>query len=193
MKLFPWLVSGIAMVVASFVLVGTMGSSTKASLPIYTNVPNFELETVTATKFNVQNLHGKLSVVNFFFSSCKDICPMMHAKISSLVKRLHGNQMVQFVSITIDPENDNSATLGEYAAKLRADSSRWHFLTGDRKAIEDLSVNGFKLALPNDENLHSIRLVLLDREARIRGYYSGLAEEELTQLEKDIERLARNG
>ena len=85
---------------------------------------------------------------------------------------------VGFLSISVDPDYDNPEILEAFATDYNADLSRWHFLTGDRVAIHDLVVGGFKLALqavPDspEKVIHSDRLAVMDRAGVVRAYASG--------------------
>ncbi len=95
--------------------------------------------------------------------------------MSELQKPLE-NTDVHLVSVSVDPEHDTPAVLRDYAEKLHAQPQRWDFLTGSSPAIYDLSRNGFKLAIADGSGemgtpVHSTRLVLVDRQGEIRGYY----------------------
>ena len=96
---------------------------------------------------------------------------------------------VTLVSFTVDPEHDTPAALAEYAARHHAKPERWRFLTGSREALDHLTRDGFKLGNVDGQLVHSTRLVLLDRKARIRGYYSTSEDSPVTQLVRDIKRV----
>jgi protein SCO1 len=75
-------------------------------------------------------------MVNFIFTSCTTICPVMSAGFAQLDARLAArHQRVRLVSISIDPEVDTPAKLREYAAGLNAGPD-WRFLTGTPGASE---------------------------------------------------------
>jgi protein SCO1/2 len=121
-----------------------------------------------------------------------------------------GEEDLRLVSITVDPERDTPEVLSRYAERYRADPARWLFLTGDKRAIYHLAKEGFRLGVvdPEDQQaggllewlgpapalathgskglvIHSSRLVLVDRRARIRAYH-------LPGDEQSLERLRRN-
>jgi protein SCO1/2 len=95
------------------------------------------------------------------------------------------------VSISIDPEYDTPARLSAYATRFRADPDRWLFLTGSNAAVYRLAVDGFHLGVadPGGQAQHSSRFVVVDREARIRGYYDGADREALMGLRADLDLL----
>jgi protein SCO1/2 len=98
------------------------------------------------------------------------------------------NKMVNFVSITVDPERDTAPALKKYALGFES-RNKWMFLTGDTTAIYSLARKGFlvdALKAGNDNFIYSDKLILIDAEKRIRGYYSGTSIPELTRLNDEI-------
>lgn len=101
------------------------------------------------------------------------------------------------VSITVDPERDTPEVLARFAAGYGADPKRWYFLTGDNEAIQQLANKGFRLSAAtggaeDEPIIHSNRFVLVDRQARIRGYYDGTDEEAVLGLLSDLKNLWRS-
>jgi protein SCO1/2 len=101
----------------------------------------------------------------------------MTNNMRAITPKIERDAPVRFVSITVDPTRDTPAVLAAYAKRNRNDP-RWTFLTGDREAIVDLSVKGFKLAagdpMPGGEALlHSGKFAIADKQGVIRGYYEG--------------------
>ena len=93
------------------------------------------------------------------------------------------------MTVTVDPEYDTPGILKQYAEKYQADTNTWHFLTGDKKKIERLMFDGFKLGFADDIVFHSDRLILVDRDLKIRGYYSGSDKKDFQRLQHDIKRI----
>ena len=118
---------------------------------------------------------------------------MISGEMSKLEKALPPE--IRFVSFTVDPARDTPEVLNEYAKRYNADTNRWMFLTGEKTALYDLCVKGFKLALEDSGGTevepitHSTRFVLVDKNAQIRGYYGGTDEEDLTKLSADVKKL----
>lgn len=87
-------------------------------------------------------LKGKVTVINFIYTSCKSVCQILTNNFRQLEKSLDGvdkNGYVQLVSISIDPEVDTPARLRQYADLQRIDLSRWTLLVGGSNSIERLS------------------------------------------------------
>jgi len=137
-------------------------------------LPAFSLRDQDGAAVTDRDLRGKVSIVNFIFTRCPTICPKLTAQMSELVKSTADVEGLAFVSISVDPENDPPPVLRAYGERYGADFTRWRFLTGDQKALEATVVQGFKVALGRDDTgaiVHAERFVLVDREARIRGYF----------------------
>ena len=113
--------------------------------------------------------------------------------MAGLQKALAGSPAVHLVSISVDPTHDTPEVLRGYAERAGAKDD-WLFLTGPRDQVASLLKDGFKVAFADDGPAeapitHSDRLVLVDRERRIRGYYHGREAEDLERLTRDAETL----
>jgi protein SCO1/2 len=158
-------------------------------LPIYGQIAGFELTDETAKPFDRKSLDGKIWVADFIFTTCTGPCPRMSSLMRQVQQTTSGMPEVKLVSFTVDPEHDTPAALAEYAARYHAQPERWHFLTGSREALDALMRDAFKLGNVDGQLVHSTRLVLLDRKARIRGYYGTSEDSPVTQLVRDIKRV----
>lgn len=165
------------------------------NIATFGQVPPFQLTNQNGQPFGSDDLQNKIWIADFIFTSCPGPCPIISSRMSELQKPLE-NSDVHLVSFTIDPERDTPEVLHNYAEKLRAQTGRWDFLTGNKSAIYDLSQKGFKLAAVegNEETgmpVHSTRMVLVDRKGQIRGYYDALAADGVTKLIADTKHLLR--
>jgi len=160
-------------------------------LPIYWKINNFSLISSDGEQFQLEHLNNKVWVADFFFTTCSSICPLMTKNMSDLHNKFKQIKGVDFVSISVNPEQDTSDILSEYAKKYQADTDKWHFLTGSRKAITDIAVNSFKIGSIEEPIFHSPNFVLVDRKAQIRGYYDGTVKEEVEKLSKDLAQLIK--
>ncbi len=158
-------------------------------LPEYDLLPEFSLLNSAGEPFSLEDLTGKITIADFVFTSCSGPCPIMSSKMDELHEAFSANDNVQFVSISVNPEVDTPEVLTQYAASYEADLARWHFLTGENGAIQELAVGGFKVGSMDDILIHSTKFVLVDQDGRIRGYYTGTETPELIKLSRDIGRL----
>src|SRR6516164_417617 len=157
-------------------------------------VPDFSLTDQADKTVTLQELKGKVWVADFIFTNCGGTCPVMTEKMRKLQETLPAD--IHLVSFTVDPNRDTSKALAAYAAEHGATRDRWLFLTGDKQMLYDICIKGFKLPLEDDAGTplepitHSTRFVLVDKQGQIRGYYSGIEEQELNRLAADAKRLS---
>ena len=149
----------------------------QSELPKLFPVPSAPLVNEQGKAFNLDANKGFVTVYDFIYTNCSGSCPMMTASMRRLTPKVPKDAKVRFVSISVDPARDTPQILRDYATHVRNDD-RWTFLTGDRKTIVDLSVNGFKLAAGDpgpggDPLLHSAKFVVADKNGTIREYYGG--------------------
>ena len=165
-------------------------------LPRLGAAPAFDLVSEQGRKVTRDDLEGKVWIADFIFTRCGGSCPILSAKMVALAERTAAVPGLRFVSFGVDPEYDTPEVLAEYGRKLGADPARWSFLHGERPVIRALIKDGFKLAIEDgvadsvEPILHSTRFVLVDGEGTIRGYYDGMEQPPVDQLEKDARALA---
>jgi protein SCO1/2 len=173
------------------------GCNEPVPLPKRFEVPKFTLTERSGQPFDSASLAGKVWVADFFFTRCPGTCLMLSNRMKEIHRATAKIGDVRFISISTDPVTDTPEVLRKYADSLGADA-RWSFLTGERVAIFQLSIGGFKLALADADGvdvkekiIHSTRLVLVDKHGWIRDYYDGVSDnpEETERLLADIKRL----
>jgi len=172
-------------------------------------VPAFSLvdqSGATRTRADVIGDGERYTVLEFFFSNCTLICPLMNANLVMAQDQLEGYD-VEFVSLSVDPANDTPATLTAHAEQLGADTSRWTFLTGEEgggaaivEALGFASVGPDPdnlITLPNGEQMtnirHPSRLLVLDPEGRIVGSYIGTERDEVQEMIRDLKIVLARG
>jgi cytochrome oxidase Cu insertion factor (SCO1/SenC/PrrC family) len=178
---------------------GAGSASQQDRLQHYGVVPDFILLERNGDSISLDQLRGKIWIADFIYTNCTDTCPLQSGMMARLQEEYATVPELQLVSITVDPERDTPQTLALYAARYKADAKRWFFLTGQRDRIIRLIQNGFHLsvaALPTEADLnglipHSPRFVLIDREARIRGYYDSRELEAFIRLKNDVASLLK--
>lgn len=154
-------------------------------------VPHFELTNQNNRKITDKDMLGKVYLVEFFFSKCPTICPVMNTNMRYIEDEIDSPDF-GIISISIDPENDTPESLKQHAEKIGVKSPNWHFLTGNRTYIGNLA-DQFDIYVGDEEdkseNLnHSGMIALVDKDGNIRCrydeqnmpilYYSGLNYED---------------
>lgn len=143
-----------------------------ARLQTMFDAPGFKLTDQEGAAFDSTQLHGKVWVADFVFTGCTGLCPLMTQQMGEFQNQTTGSP-VQMVSFSVDPQNDTPPVLKTYAQQNKADLSRWHFLTGDKETLWQIS-NAMKLAVGQGDNhqiMHSSHFLLVDRNGHVRGVY----------------------
>jgi protein SCO1/2 len=166
---------------------------TENGISVQHRIAGFELLDQEGIKYGKNEWKEKIVVANFFFTHCPIVCPKMTRNLKK-VQQAFSSEDILINSFTIDPERDSVAQLQHYAAKFGINGANWKLLTGDKSEIYKLARNSFMIVATDgdggpDDFIHSEKLVLLDKQKRIRGYYDGTSEKETDQLIHDIKRL----
>nr|WP_297787219.1 SCO family protein [uncultured Allomuricauda sp.] len=178
-------------------------------------VPNFSFYDQDSVLITNEDYLGKVYVVDFFFTTCPTICPIMTKNLVELQEIFKGDDDFGVASFTINPRYDTPSVLTEYAAKYGITDEDWHLMTGDQEKIYELAQQGFYIFASEDEDSpggfeHSGMFALVDKNGYIRSredefgnpliYYRGTITEEqgvnsdgetqqITILKEDIKKL----
>jgi protein SCO1/2 len=179
-------------IVGTITMIALRGTPTAAmGLPVIGSVPDFSLTEANGTTLRRADLLGKVWIASFLFTRCGEACPLLMHHEVGLQAELPVRDDLRLVSFSVDPDWDVPKVLTEYAHTFGADRSRWSFLTGDKKQIYRLTIDGFRLATEEGDPakempiLHSTKLVLVDRHGAIRGYYDSSDDGDLHKLVRD--------
>jgi len=167
---------------------------------IWHKTANIHLRNQLGDSVSLYDKQGKILVLDFFFTGCRSICPRLTSNMAKLqqsfkkggnVRNRIDTSIVQFISFTVDPENDSVEVLKKYADRFGVNHDNWWMLTGDKKAIYDFAFQELKVDKFSEEPIspdfvHTSRFVLLDRNYVVRGYYNGLDSSSLLKLSQDI-------
>ena len=189
-KLFYLVIAGILGALI-FSVVLFQGALKVETLPIYGKVNDFRLLDTEGREFTLKDLKGKVWLAYFIFTTCGGICPVMTKNMAALYRSFLSIDSVKMVSISVNPEHDSVDVLSAFARKYHANSSKWHFLTGERDEIKRLAVESFQVGSVDEPIFHSDRFILVDGEGRIRGYYDGTQQKSINILFKDIAALIK--
>jgi len=140
------------------------------------------------------DMTGKICVVSYFFATCKGICPKMNENLSKVYEAYRGNKDVLILSHTVDPEKDTVVALKKYSLKYNADPGQWMFLTGSKRQLYDMARYSYLISAQDDtagvsidqDFIHDQHYVLIDRNRRIRGFYDGLKQQDVSKIITDI-------
>ncbi|MEQ8301877.1 MAG: SCO family protein [Cyclobacteriaceae bacterium] len=161
---------------------------------VYHTIANYEFVDQDGEKVTNETYAGKIYVADFFFTSCRTICPIMKTQMLRVYEATAEMDDVAILSHTIDPEYDTVELLHDFANRLGVSSDRWHFVTGVKDSIYKLAQTSYFATAMEDKSepdgfIHSGAFLLIDKQQRIRGKYDGTKEEDVNRLIVDIKRL----
>ena len=163
----------------------------KTTDTLWHRVKNISFTTQFGKKVSLDDARGKVLVIDFFFTRCPSICPGLTRNMKRVQESFIKNpDIVQFISISVDPEHDSVPNLRKFADKFGANHDTWWFVTGDKKEIYDFAFNEIKASVV-DINVdtafvHTENFFLLDSNRVVRGWYNGFDTAKLAQLAMDI-------
>ena len=180
-----------------FVFAGTNYGKSKS--PVISYVKPFSFITQDNKIFTEKNMAGKVCAVNFFFTSCKGVCPIMNNNLDKVYNDFKNEKDFLIVSHSCDPETDSAARLKHYADSMKVDGSKWIFLTGRKDSLYLAARNSYLIDDPNnnvgninDQFLHSQFVALVDKFGNVRGQvYDALKPDDLKLLEQNIQTLLK--
>ncbi len=137
-------------------------------------VPEFALIDQDSLLITNKDYLGKVYVVDFFFTSCPSICPVMSQNLVELQNELQEFEDFGVASISINPEYDTPMVLKSYAEKYGIKDMDWHLLTGDRDVIFNLANVGFNIFAAQAPDIpggfeHSGLFALVDKKGFLRS------------------------
>jgi len=158
---------------------------------IWHKVKNMHFTNQLGKKVSLDDLHGKIIVLDFFFTRCPTICPGLAKSMKKLQDSFVKNDsIVQFISISIDPEHDSVTQLRKFADRYNINHDTWWMVTGDKKEIYDFALNEIKASVadPGVDTafIHTENFFLLDSNRIVRGFYNGFDTVKQAKLVRDI-------
>ncbi|MCB0464172.1 MAG: SCO family protein [Aequorivita sp.] len=181
-----------------------VGNLSKSDIETIGPVPAFSFTDQNKKTITNKDYEGKVYVIEFFFTTCPSICPIMTENMIKIQDEFLGNPKVGMASFSIDPEHDTPEVLKEYAKNKGITKLQWHLLTGKKQEIYKLANEGFNLyvgQVPDAEGgfEHSGFFALIDQNGNIRSrkdengnpmiYYDGLDDKQIQMLKEDIKSL----
>lgn len=170
-------------------LAGTDGKDT-----IYHTIQFFSFVNQYHDTVSEKTINNKIYVTDFFFATCQSICPKMSSQLVHVQNAFKDDNNVLILSHTVNPANDTVEVLNGYAQTYGAIKNKWHFLTGNKKAIYDMARYSYLVNALEDDGtaegfLHSELFILVDAQQRIRGMYDGTDSVAVIKLISDIKLL----
>ena len=154
-------------------------------------VKDFNLINQNGIKVSSKDYENKIYVVDFFFTSCPSICPIMTNNMLLIQEEFIQNNNIMLLSMSVTPEIDNVEVLKKYAIEKGVIDSKWNITTGSKKHIYELARKSFFAVLDKGDGglqdfIHTPNFILVDTKKQIRGIYDGTVEKEISRLIQDI-------
>ncbi len=158
---------------------------------IWHKVKNMTFTNQLGKQVTLDDLKGKIIVMNFFFTRCPSICPGLTRNMKKLQESFVKNDsIVQFVSVTVDPVHDSVPQLRKFAEQYKANHDTWWFVTGDKAALKEFALKEMKANVADTEVdtafVHTENFFLLDKNRVIRGWYNAFDTAKQAQLARTI-------
>ncbi|GHN00771.1 hypothetical protein WSM22_22600 [Cytophagales bacterium WSM2-2] len=158
---------------------------------LYHTIAPFQFTDQDSALITNATFKDKIYVADFFFTSCRTICPIMKTQMLRVYEATKNFPEVLILSHSIDPEYDTVALLHDFADRLGVESKRWHFVTGVRDSIFKIAQTSYFTTAMEDKTepdgyIHSGAFMLIDKQGRIRGKYDGTKEDDVNRLIADI-------
>ena len=158
---------------------------------IWHKVKNIRFTNQMGKHVSLYDLNGKVVVIDFFFARCPTICPKMAVSMKRLQNSFVKNDsIVQFISVSIDPEHDSVPVLRKFADRFNVNHDTWWFVTGNKKEIYDFALHELKASVADSDVdtafIHTPYFFLLDSSRIVRGFYNGLDTARQEKLVRDI-------
>ena len=167
-------------------------------LPVLAYVKPFAFTNQEGRVITDKDVAGKVFVAEYFFTTCRGICPKMNANVRNIFLEFEKEPDFRILSHTVDPGTDSAGRLKKYADSLGADPSRWWFLTGSKDSLYRMARGSYLLDDPknnetniNDQFIHTQFLALVDKSGRVRKIYDGLKKAEIDEMSADIRGLLK--
>ena len=158
-------------------------------------VADFKLINQNGQTITQEDYKNKIYVVDFFFTSCPTICPIMTDNMGKLQKKFIDNSEIMFLSLSVTPKIDSVAVLRKYADDKGVIDSKWNITTGDKKHIYELARKSYFAVVEKGDGglqdfIHTPNFILVDKKKQIRGIYDGTDDTEILRLIDDIKILS---
>ena len=180
-----------------FVFRGT--DNWKVKMPVLSYVQPFSFTNQDGAAVTDKNLLNKITVVEYFFTTCKGICQKLNTNMKQVYEIYKNEPDFQILSHTCNPDTDSVSVLKHYSDSLQVNTEKWIFLTGRKDSLYQMARGSYLLDDPKnnvekieDQFIHTQFFALVDRQGKVRGkIYDGLKVLEVEQLKQDISKLLK--
>ena len=152
---------------------------------VYQTIPAFKFVNQYGDTITDKSLDGKIYVADFFFTTCPDICPVMHRNMLPVYNEFKANPDFKIISHSIDPKHDTVPALKRYADKLGITGNTWWLLHGSKDVTYTIA-RSYLVSVLEERHVHDGYFILVDKQKRVRGMYLGTDEQKVKEMIADI-------
>ncbi|MGV3527992.1 MAG: SCO family protein [Flavisolibacter sp.] len=170
----------------------------QSKFPPISEVGKFSFVNQDGKTVTEQNIKGKVVVANYFFTTCKSICPRMAANLKPVYDEFKNEKDFVMLSHTCDPERDSVPVLRQYADSVGVHDDKWQFLTGSKDSLYAMARHGYKIDDPNnfvqsadDDFLHTQFIALVNKKGEVTNIYDGIKPSEMKEMMAKIKKLLK--
>jgi protein SCO1/2 len=196
-KLLAYLGFFLVLVLAFYYFIFRGNDMWKKKLSVISYVKPFHFTNQQGLPFTDKDLLGKVTVVEYFFTTCRGICPKMNTNMKAIYDQFKDEQDFMILSHTCNPETDSVPLLKKYADSLKVNNQKWVFVTGRKDSLYLMARTAYLLDDPKnslekieDQFIHTQFFALVDKDGKVRSQiYDGLKANEIEKLKQDIRTL----
>jgi protein SCO1/2 len=199
-KIITYTVFAVVLLSAFYISLSFTKGYFDVKLPVMSYVQDFSFTDQNGQTVTEKNIDGKVYVTNYFFTTCKGICPKMNFNLKGVYDKFKSDKDFAVISHSSMPETDSVALLKAYEEKMlpndHDNAAKWYFVTGDKDSLYKMARKSYLLdnannigQNSNEAFIHTQFVALVDKQKRVRGIYDGLKPDEMARLEKDIAKL----
>jgi protein SCO1 len=197
-KTIFYLVFFTLLIIVFYIVMINVTDIAKEKLPPLNTVHPFSFVRQDGKMITEKDVQGKTYIAEYFFTTCKGICPKMNRNMAKLYAELKGEKNFMILSHTVDPETDSVPVLKRYADSIGASIDNWWFLTGSKENLYKAARESYLLDDPinsskniKEQFVHTQFFALVDKGGQVRGIYDGLKQDEIAQLLTDCKVLLK--
>jgi len=168
------------------------------NLPVLSQVQPFSFTNQDGKTITNRDVDGKVYVAEYFFTTCKGICPKMNNNLKTVYEKFKSDPDFRILSHSVDPETDSVGRMKRYADSMQTDSKTWYFLTGGRESLYHAARVSYLLDDPKNDKgnvdeqfIHTQFFAVVDKNGQVRKIYDGLKKDEIKTLQEDIRLLLK--
>jgi protein SCO1/2 len=170
----------------------------KVTYPVLSDVKPFSFVDQNGDTITNKNVAGKVYVAEYFFTTCKGICPKLNTSLKAVYEKYKNVPGFVILSHSVDPVTDSVGRLKKYADSLGVDAHHWIFLTGNKDSLYTAARVSYLLDDPknnltpiSEQFIHTQFFALVDKTGKVRKIIDGLEKKELEEMDDAIDRLLK--